>query len=356
MLEDVIKMIVISRKTFEIDPLRMERDKKRDTRFVAEESVVQNAENLKEFNVLVTDCIFASANKMPSYIFYFNNRKLKIVFELIQNTVNQKFPGLEIVRYTAVSGFIFLRFFAPAILGPPLFGLKVGILDQAATRKLLLIAKTLQNLSNLVEFGQKEPFMEPMNAFIVSNIGDMKKFLDQISRTDNVDAFPKSMTELKAMAGRTALDANRDCADLCTILSASMEKLTTALSSDEELVKKLSNAINGITKQVKDIEAKEANVTTDLWNDIGIDAELPARGDEGEEDKKLLRMLSRCPSNEDIDSPLSPLSIGNYKSSNELKDQLIKGTVIASVPLPRSPIVSVMDSVFFLLIIAYSFG
>jgi hypothetical protein len=64
-LEDVIKHLVSSKKTFEIDPLRMEKDKKRDTRFVAEETLAGNAENLKEMNVIVTDCIFASAHKMP---------------------------------------------------------------------------------------------------------------------------------------------------------------------------------------------------------------------------------------------------------------------------------------------------
>ena len=64
-LEDVIKHLVSSKKTFEIDPLRMEKDKKRDTRFITEETLAGNAENLKEMNVIVTDCIFASANKMP---------------------------------------------------------------------------------------------------------------------------------------------------------------------------------------------------------------------------------------------------------------------------------------------------
>ena len=30
----------------------------------------------------------------------------------------------EVIKYTSVSGFVFLRFFAPAILNPKLFGLR----------------------------------------------------------------------------------------------------------------------------------------------------------------------------------------------------------------------------------------
>ena len=30
----------------------------------------------------------------------------------------------DIIKYTSVSGFVFLRFFAPAILNPKLFGLR----------------------------------------------------------------------------------------------------------------------------------------------------------------------------------------------------------------------------------------
>jgi GTPase-activator protein for Ras-like GTPase len=37
--------------------------------------------------------------------------------------IGQLFPPISQVRYSVVSGFIFLRFFAPAILGPKLFDL-----------------------------------------------------------------------------------------------------------------------------------------------------------------------------------------------------------------------------------------
>ena len=136
-------------------------------------------------------------------------RRLREIFQFLQDEVSQRFPNEEGVRYTAVSGFIFLRFFAPAILGPKLFGFEpgksrlpfpftslrlsptrnlqtalTGGLDARAIRTLTLSAKVLQGLANLVEFGQKEAFMTPMNGFIAGRIEGMKRFIDEISVSD----------------------------------------------------------------------------------------------------------------------------------------------------------------------------
>jgi len=50
-----------------------------------------------------------------------------------------------------------------------------------AARSLVMIAKCLQNLANLVEFGSKEPYMEVVNPFILKNKEKMTVFLDHIS-------------------------------------------------------------------------------------------------------------------------------------------------------------------------------
>lgn len=44
-----------------------------------------------------------------------------------------------------------------------------------------MIAKCLQNLANLVEFGGKEPYMEVVNPFILKNKERMIVFLDHLS-------------------------------------------------------------------------------------------------------------------------------------------------------------------------------
>lgn len=49
-----------------------------------------------------------------------------------------------------------------------------------AQRTLTLIAKALQGLANMTTFGNKEPWMEPMNKFLVSNRTEFKTFVDKI--------------------------------------------------------------------------------------------------------------------------------------------------------------------------------
>jgi len=99
----------------------------------------------------------------------------------LQAEVIKKFPNNENVRYTAVGGFLFLRFFAPAILGPKLFGIIDEYIEPKISRTLTLIAKTIQNLANLIHFGEKEPYMMDMNTFIDSQITSMKKYINTVS-------------------------------------------------------------------------------------------------------------------------------------------------------------------------------
>ena len=48
-------------------------------------------------------------------------------------------------------------------------------------RGLLFIAKIIQNLANNVLFGVKEPYMFPLNLFLVQNIHLVTGFLREIS-------------------------------------------------------------------------------------------------------------------------------------------------------------------------------
>lgn len=51
------------------------------------------------------------------------------------------FSSRQDVKYLAISGFLFLRFFAPAILTPKLFDLRDQHADPQTSRSLLLLAK-----------------------------------------------------------------------------------------------------------------------------------------------------------------------------------------------------------------------
>ena len=50
---------------------------------------------------------------------------MRRICHALQQKVIERYPSeqIEVVKYTAVSGFLFLRFFCPAVLGPKLFDL-----------------------------------------------------------------------------------------------------------------------------------------------------------------------------------------------------------------------------------------
>lgn len=59
------------------------------------------------------------------------------MFACLRELAATHFPRNKEVRYSVISGFIFLRFFAPAILGPRLF----DITNEQIVRKLLITLK-----------------------------------------------------------------------------------------------------------------------------------------------------------------------------------------------------------------------
>ena len=52
--------------------------------------------------------------------------------------------------------------------------------DMKTSRTLTLLAKTLQNLSNLCEFGYKEAYMKDMNELITDRMQDFRNYIDFI--------------------------------------------------------------------------------------------------------------------------------------------------------------------------------
>lgn len=107
--------------------------------------------------------------------------ELRRIFRHVRACAEDRYGDfLRSVTYSSVSGFLFLRFFCPAILNPKLFGLLKDHPRPRAQRTLTLIAKALQGLANMTTFGNKEPWMEPMNKFLVGNRADFKQFVDHI--------------------------------------------------------------------------------------------------------------------------------------------------------------------------------
>ncbi|NXL90203.1 RASL1 protein, partial [Alectura lathami] len=81
------------------------------------------------------DAIVSSVDKCPPL--------MRAAFKQLRRRVEERFPSPqhEDVRYFAISGFLFLRFFAPAVLTPKLFGLREQHAEPRTGRTLLLLAK-----------------------------------------------------------------------------------------------------------------------------------------------------------------------------------------------------------------------
>ena len=143
----------------------------------------------------------------------------------------------------------------------------LGVIDQTASRKLTLIAKTIQNLSNFVEFGQKEPFMIPMNPFIVKKINGMKKFIDEVSAPFDKPFIPVS-------SNFSAKDALLSAAELSNHLISSKDKIVAGQTPPSPLVEKLVEVLSNIEERVAKIREEDDEILEyEISNDTGIEVE-----------------------------------------------------------------------------------
>eukprot|EP00010_Vexillifera_abyssalis_P000414 CAMPEP_0201552948 /NCGR_PEP_ID=MMETSP0173_2-20130828/19356_1 /ASSEMBLY_ACC=CAM_ASM_000268 /TAXON_ID=218659 /ORGANISM="Vexillifera sp., Strain DIVA3 564/2" /LENGTH=646 /DNA_ID=CAMNT_0047963539 /DNA_START=102 /DNA_END=2039 /DNA_ORIENTATION=- len=146
--------------SFEINPSKL-----KDS-----ENLSDNMQRLLQLCKETFDAIRNSASILPV--------ELKAVCHFLNTASNAKFPGS---CYFAVGGFYFLRFLGPVIVSPDAFGVTTQRILPKIRRALVLVSKTLQTLSNGVEFGKKEEFMMCMNEFIVSQRDAFNQFIDDIS-------------------------------------------------------------------------------------------------------------------------------------------------------------------------------
>ncbi|XP_034325355.1 ras GTPase-activating protein 1 isoform X2 [Magallana gigas] len=174
-LKDPIIHITESKQSCELNPTMLESGC----------DIVTNRDHFLHFLEEMTESIFKSTDSCP--------KVLRYICSCLQRSVSAKWPSDESVRTRVVSGFIFLRLLCPAILNPKSFNLITETPSDVACRTLKLIAKALQNLANLVEFGIKEAFMEVINPFIKKNKPRMIKFLDELSVDDNETSSENSL-------------------------------------------------------------------------------------------------------------------------------------------------------------------
>lgn len=121
----------------------------------------------------IWQCICRSAHRIPP--------EIRHILKYIRAVADDRYSDfLRTVTYTSVSGFLFLRFICPAILSPKLFNLLRDHPRPRAQRTFTLIAKALQKLANLSNFGKREEWMEPMNRFLNMQRQSIREFIDEV--------------------------------------------------------------------------------------------------------------------------------------------------------------------------------
>ncbi|KAL6065950.1 Ras GTPase activation domain containing protein [Balamuthia mandrillaris] len=174
-LRPFIDEIMADCSGYEVNPAKAE-----------QEDVSQNMQKLLNMCQRIVDRIFASTDECP--------RPFRVMANHLQKECVKRFADS---RHKSIGGFIFLRFFCPAILSPDSRGLVEPPMAPEARRPLILISKAIQNLANEVPFGAKEEYMSPVNAFIERNQERCRSFFDEIATVpdDVMDYTPLASME-----------------------------------------------------------------------------------------------------------------------------------------------------------------
>ncbi|XP_067294341.1 ras GTPase-activating protein 1 isoform X1 [Pseudorasbora parva] len=213
-LKDTILKIMESKQSCELNPSKLEKN----------EDVNLNLAHLLNILSELVEKIFMAAEILPP--------TLRYIYGCLQKSVQQKWPTNTTMRTRVVSGFVFLRLICPAILNPRMFNIIADPPSSTAGRTLTLVAKSVQNLANLVEFGAKEPYMEGVNPFIKNNKQRMIMFLDELG---NVPDLPESTEHFRT-------DLSRDLAalhEICATHSDELRTLSNERGAQQHVLKKL---------------------------------------------------------------------------------------------------------------------
>lgn len=179
-LRPIISRIFEEKKYVELDPCKIDQNRSRRISFkgsVSEQQIRESSvESLRGYLSDIIDAILGSGEQCPS--------GMRLCFKQLHKRVEEHFPGPanQDVKYAAISGFLFLRFFAPAILTPKLFHLREQHADPRTARTLLLLAKAVQSIGNLgQQLGHgKEQWMSPLHPLIQQSVGRLRDFLDKL--------------------------------------------------------------------------------------------------------------------------------------------------------------------------------
>ncbi|XP_062446373.1 rasGAP-activating-like protein 1 [Rhea pennata] len=187
-LKPIVNRIFEEKKYVELDPCKMELSSSRRISFKGSLSEAQVRESslelLKGYLGDIIEAIVGSVDKCPPI--------MRVAFKQLRRRVEERFPSVEHeeVRYVSISGFLFLRFFAPAILTPKLFNLREQHADPRTSRTLLLLAKAVQSVANggRQPAQGKERWMAPLLSLLAPRAARLQTFLDALAAVESQPA------------------------------------------------------------------------------------------------------------------------------------------------------------------------
>ncbi|XP_048484401.1 ras GTPase-activating protein 1 isoform X2 [Plutella xylostella] len=221
-IAETVQKLIDAKQSAELNPTKMD----------SPEDACNNAEFLLMILDQITLSIFTSPEACP--------RPVRYRCACLQRAAVAKWPNERFARTRVVSGFIFLRLICPALVEPRAWALCSGAPPPHAQRSLLMVAKCLQNLANLIEFGAKEPYMEVVNPFILKNKERMVVFLDQLSAAPEPGASPPN-------ANNNSFDIAKELATLHHICVAHLAELQT-MAKTQPAIRKLVTVTEMLTK------------------------------------------------------------------------------------------------------------
>jgi len=172
--------------------------------------------------------------------------EIRHVLKHVDQEISQAFPN---ARYSAMGGFLFLRFICPAMLIPHAYGLLSAPPHSKTQRQIILLAKVLQNLANGTMPGEKEGYMERMNMFISNNQTAMYSFFDKLTQNDGPEA------------GRTIPEAVKwnalnDIYEIVSSYHQQIDKHLQSVEEGEEIRAQLNNVLQGAATSRRSTRSK----------------------------------------------------------------------------------------------------
>ncbi|KAM6242244.1 ras GTPase-activating protein 4B [Porphyrio hochstetteri] len=138
------------------------------------EVIEQGRQQLQSYLGELLDAIAQSAPACPPVI--------RAVFRQLFRRVEERFPQHQHARFVAVTSFLCLRFFSPAVMTPKLFHLRETHADARTSRTLLLLAKAVQMVGNMEPAAgrAKEAWLAPLLPALQQGIARLKGFITRL--------------------------------------------------------------------------------------------------------------------------------------------------------------------------------